>query len=88
LLIWVKNKEAGNLTWNKVVFEYVQGGATQTKTFNDAVQCAWPGIMQGEGGAFMQEAVIRVDGLPMGLYQLNVQKVKGSVTRKVEVLRQ
>lgn len=36
----------------------------------------------------MQEAVIRVDGLPMGLYQLNVQKVKGSVTRKVEVLRQ
>ena len=25
------------------MFEYVQGGATQTKTFNDAVQCAWPG---------------------------------------------
>jgi hypothetical protein len=37
LLIWVKNNQASSITWNKAVFEYVQNGVTQTKTFNFSV---------------------------------------------------
>lgn len=34
LRIWARNKGASNITWNKVVFEYVQSGQTKVKTFN------------------------------------------------------
>jgi hypothetical protein len=34
LKIWTKNKELNNISWNKVVFEYTQGGLLKTKTFS------------------------------------------------------
>ena len=34
LRIWVKNKQANNINWNKAVFEYTQNGMLKSKTFN------------------------------------------------------
>ena len=47
LLIWVKNKQASSITWNKVVFEYVQGGVAKTKTFNFSMASIAPNAWQG-----------------------------------------
>ena len=34
LRIWAKNNQLANISWNKVVFEYVQSGVSKSKTFN------------------------------------------------------
>lgn len=47
LLVWVKNKELSSITWNKVVFEYVQSGVTKTKTFNFSMGAISPLGWQG-----------------------------------------
>ena len=44
-------------------------------------------VMQGEGQAYVQDAMIRVEDLPIGMYQLTVRTALGSTTRQVEVLR-
>ncbi len=44
-------------------------------------------MQRGEGGAYIQTAVIQADELPVGLYYLMVQTEKGSVNKQVEVLR-
>lgn len=47
LQIWVKNKEAKVITWQKVRFEYTQGGAAKSKemTFSKAINPnAWDGF--------------------------------------------
>lgn len=37
---YVSNHTAANITWNKVVYQYVQNGVTKTKTFNiDPIVC-------------------------------------------------
>ncbi len=47
LLMWVKNKQATSISWNKVVFEYVQNGVTNTKTFNFSMNAIAPNAWQG-----------------------------------------
>ncbi|MCY7328765.1 MAG: hypothetical protein LH618_09470, partial [Saprospiraceae bacterium] len=47
LLMWVKNKQATSISWNKVVFEYVQNGVTNTKTFNFSMNAIAPNTWQG-----------------------------------------
>ncbi len=46
LRVWVKNKEANSITWNKVVFEYTQSGAVKTKTFNFSMGAISPNTWQ------------------------------------------
>ncbi|MEO6037999.1 MAG: peptidoglycan DD-metalloendopeptidase family protein, partial [Saprospiraceae bacterium] len=45
-------------------------------------------VLNSPKEASMQDAVIRVEDLPIGLYQLSVRTDMGSVTRQVEVMRQ
>lgn len=47
LLMWVKNKQSSSITWNKVVFEYVQGGVAQTQTFNFSMAAIASNAWQG-----------------------------------------
>ncbi len=46
LKIWTKNKEASSIYWNKVVFEYVQGGVNKSKTFNFSMSAITPNTWQ------------------------------------------
>ncbi|MEI6408035.1 MAG: peptidoglycan DD-metalloendopeptidase family protein [Bacteroidota bacterium] len=47
LLIWVKNKQGANISWNKVDYVYVQNGTTYTKTFNFSMDPIAPNAWQG-----------------------------------------
>ena len=44
-------------------------------------------VLRGVGAEYMQNAVIQVDALPIGMYQLNVRTSQGSTVRQVEVMR-
>ncbi|MBC7774959.1 MAG: peptidoglycan DD-metalloendopeptidase family protein [Phycisphaerae bacterium] len=46
LRVWVKNKEVSSIYWNKVVFEYVQGGVSKSKTFNFSMGAITPNTWQ------------------------------------------
>lgn len=51
LAIWVKNKETKALTWQKIRFEYSQGGAMKSKEINLSMAAfnpnAWQGFQNG-----------------------------------------
>jgi hypothetical protein len=45
-------------------------------------------VMRGTGAEYEKEAVIRVDALPIGFYQLSVCTAEGNVMRKVKVVHE